>query len=84
MKNYMILGQSSPGEVLKYSGSFEPVPGQSDIITALAQEFANGDLVELNEWLGGNTDLADFAAAGNEYELWNDDCVFRVSISDAQ
>lgn len=82
LKSYTITGQCGSPEVVTYKGSFEPVPGQHDIITALAEEFANGDLNDLISWLGGDAELADIAAAGDEYELANDDCIFRIWISE--
>lgn len=80
MRRYKIYGQSSPSEIITYEGEFLPVPGQSDIITALAAEFANGDLDELVDWLGGNADLSELANAEDEYELVNDDAVFRIVV----
>lgn len=79
-KRYTILGQSSPMQTLEYQGLFVSVPGQADIITALAIEFASGDLQELIVWLGDETLLRDIAADDETCEFTNDDTVFRVRI----
>ena len=79
-KRYTITGQSSPSEIITYEGSFESVAGQHDIITALAHEFASDSLDDLISWLGGDEELNEIAASGDEYELANDDSVFFIRI----
>src|SRR5262245_41852398 len=81
VRSYQINGQCGR-EVITYKGTFEPVAGQHDIVTALAAEFANGDINDLIEWMGGDAELADIAAAGDFYELANDDSVFQIWVSD--
>lgn len=82
MKRYSIIGRSGRTETIEYLGQFEPVEGQSDIVTALAAEFAGGDLNDLNSWLGGNLDLRDIDLNADEFQFENDDSVFDVQILD--
>lgn len=78
MKSYTIVGHSSPHETLTYHGTFEPVPGQPDIVTAMAAEFADGDVEALIGWLGGDAPLAEIAATDDEIELRNDGAVYHI------
>lgn len=82
MRYYEIIGVNchSPGNPSSYYGSFEPVPGQSDVYTALMKEFGEpgGDL---RDWLGDDElheELLTTTAAECVFDC--DDTTFHVVI----
>lgn len=81
-RQYRICGRSSPGQTLVYEGQFERQSGQADIITALAVEFAAGNLQELIAWFGGDSLLTEVSDNDVQWEFTNDGAVFEIRIDD--